>query len=176
MATKTNIADIPPDPDAAETLRETIDAEVADRLGGPNEAITDALMVFASREVARIASAEMAACWRAQDVYRKFFTDSQVGRDSYREFIGKLQAELFEALYGKPRSDSIWLDQISPEQHRAENPHHPCGRDEPHDGHVWRGSRREFGGACEVTRTYWCEGIARGESLQTTTPNTPKES
>lgn len=99
-----------------------------------------------------------AAVKQAREVYRKFFTDAQVGRDSYREFIGKLQAELFEALHGKARSTSLWLDQISREQHEAENPHHPCGKDRAHDGHVWRGSRREFGGACEVMRTFWCEG------------------
>jgi hypothetical protein len=96
---------------------------------------------------------------QAREVYRKFFTDAQVGRDGYRQFIGKLQAELFEALHGMPRSSSIWLDQISREQHEAENPHHPCGKEQAHEGHVWRGSRGEFGGACEVIRTYWCEGI-----------------
>ena len=107
----------------------------------------------------------MATIERVQGVYRKFFTDSQTGRDNYREFIGKLQAELFEALYGKPRSSSVWLNEISPEQHRAESPHHPCDNEQVHEGHVWRGTRREFGGACDVTRTYWCEGV----------PEIPKE-
>lgn len=55
---------------------------------------------------------------------------------------------------------SIWMNEISTEEFRANYPHVRCGRDEPHDGHGWRGTRREFGGAVEVTRTYWCEGVA----------------
>jgi hypothetical protein len=91
---------------------------------------------------------------RTQDVYREFFSDG-LARDG---FARKLRSALFEALYGKPRSESVWLNEISPEQHRAESPHHSCGREEGHDGHAWRGSLREFGGV-DVTRTYWCEGV-----------------
>jgi hypothetical protein len=51
------------------------------------------------------------------------------------------------------------MDEISPEEFRAECPHVMCSREEAHDGHGWRGTSHEFGGAVEVTRTYWCEGV-----------------
>lgn len=57
-------------------------------------------------------------------------------------------------------SGSIWLNECDPEELRAESPHHPCGKEDLHDGHAWRGTSTEFGGACKVTRTYWCEGGA----------------
>jgi hypothetical protein len=53
---------------------------------------------------------------------------------------------------------SVWMDETSPEEFRAECPHVSCSREDTHDGHGWRGTSREFGGAVEVTRTYWCAG------------------
>jgi hypothetical protein len=54
---------------------------------------------------------------------------------------------------------SIWLSECDPAELRDESPHIRCRRGEPHEGHAWRGTTSQFGGAVEVTRTYWCEGI-----------------
>jgi hypothetical protein len=55
-------------------------------------------------------------------------------------------------------ASSIWLRECDPAEIRAEFPHHPCGRDDAHDGHGWRGTAKAFGSAVEITRTFWCEG------------------
>lgn len=55
---------------------------------------------------------------------------------------------------------SIWMSETTPEEFREEYPHVHCGREEVHDGHGWRGSRREFGGAVEVFSTFYCPGFA----------------
>jgi hypothetical protein len=50
-----------------EELRE----RVTEILGEPNEAVVDALLVFATNEVARIAGGEMTARWQAEDELKR---------------------------------------------------------------------------------------------------------
>lgn len=54
---------------------------------------------------------------------------------------------------------SIWLSECDPAEMEAESPHLPCGKDDAHEGHAWRGTVKAFRGAVEITSTYWCEGI-----------------
>lgn len=65
---------------------------------------------------------------------------------------------------------SIWMSETTPEEFQAECPHVACQRAEPHEGHGWRGTRREFGGAVEVMRTYWCPGVSESPAEPRTGP------
>lgn len=68
------------------------------------------------------------------------------------------------------------MSETTPEEFKAECPHLACQREELHEGHGWRGTSREFGGAVEATRTYWCPGSVPETSQDArTTPDPARQ-
>lgn len=76
-----------PDRSAVEEFREN----VTELLGEPNDAVVDALLNFASREIARVAGGEMTARWRAEDDHKKLVARVEALADHYAAQVREVE-------------------------------------------------------------------------------------